>query len=94
MARNASKAIRDESGRQFSPILHVTSPLFEAIRHAQAEDCETLAALPGRFDAVLACPDRARANRFRYDGYRLSEVERDMVDRIMNPSSSSGRASA
>lgn len=92
--RELLEATRGASGTQFSPILHVTSPLFEAIRHAQAEDCEALAALPGRFDAVLACPDRAEANRFRYDGYRLSEVERDTVDRIMNSSSSSGRASA
>lgn len=88
------EATRDESGTQFSPVLHVTSPLFEAIRHAQAEDSEALAAHPGRFDAVLACPERAEANRFRYDGYRLSKVERDTVDRIMTPSSSSGRASA
>lgn len=77
------KATRGESGMQFSPILHVTSPLFEAIRWAQAEDGETLAALPGRFDAVLACPDRIEANRFRYDGYRLSKAERAAVDRIM-----------
>jgi hypothetical protein len=81
--RELLKATRDGSGRQFSPVLHVTSPLFEAIRHAQAEDGATLAALPGRFDAVLACPDRAEANRFRYAGYRLSEAKREAIDRIM-----------
>lgn len=85
-------ATEGATGREFSPVLHVTSPLFEAIRLAQAEDRETLAALPGRFDAVLACPERAVANRFRYDGYRLSKAERELVDRIMT--SSSGRASA
>jgi hypothetical protein len=49
----------------------------ETVRSAAAEVGETLAALSGCFDAVLACPDRVEANRFRDNEDRLSTAERD-----------------